>query len=125
MKLHLHNDPRLNQINAYGADHVIINGQRYQHNLIVTTTEIVTDWAAGYDELHADDFDPILTLHPQVVLLATGSRQRFPAPLLLRPLIDAGIGFEIMDLSAACRTYNLLVSEGREVAAALLFDPAD
>jgi uncharacterized protein len=57
-----------------------------------------------------------------VVLLGTGWRQRFPAPALMRPLMDERIGYEIMDLPAACRTYNILMAEGRYVAAALLFD---
>jgi uncharacterized protein len=56
------------------------------------------------------------------VLLGTGARQRFPAPRLLRPLIEAGIGCEVMDLAAACRTYTILVAEGRRVAAALLIE---
>lgn len=64
----------------------------------------------------------MLELAPEVVIVGTGARQRFPAPQLLRPLIEAGIGFEVMDLAAACRTYNILASEGRAVAAALLLD---
>ena len=63
-------------------------------------------------------------LGTEIVILGTGLRQRFPAPQLLRPLMQARIGFEVMDLGSACRTYNLLVAEHRAVAAALLFDPA-
>ena len=59
-----------------------------------------------------------------VVILGTGMRQRFPAPKLMKALIDARIGLEVMDLGSACRTYNILVAEHRNVAAALLFDPA-
>lgn len=123
MKFHLNSDDNINLINAYGTDHVVINGQRYRGNLVVTATEIVTDWALpGFDSLSASDFDAILKLQPEVVLIGTGARQRFPAPAVLRPLIDTNTGFEIMDIAAACRTYTLLVSERRAVAAALLFD---
>ncbi len=123
MKFHLHNDDGINLIDAYGTDHVMINGQRYRGNLIVTATEIVTDWAiSGFDNLSAADFDAIAKLHPEVVLIGTGSRQRFPAPAILRPLIETNTGFEVMDIAAVCRTYSLLVSERRAVAAALLFD---
>jgi uncharacterized protein len=57
-----------------------------------------------------------------VVLLGTGARQRFPAPVLMRSLIDRGIGVEVMDTHAACRTYNILMAEGRDVAAALILE---
>jgi len=123
MKLHLHHDATANLISSYEIDHVIIRQQTYRDNLIVTADEIVIGWAAqGYAGLTNDDFVAILRLNPSVVLLATGSRQRFPPPALLQPLIDANIGCEIMEISAACRTYNLLVSEKRAVALALLFD---
>ena len=63
-------------------------------------------------------------LDPEVVLLGTGSRQRFPHPRLSRPLADARIGLEVMSTAAACRTYNILMAEGRKVAAALLVEDA-
>ena len=56
--------------------------------------------------------------------MCSSDLQRFPAPAVMRPLIEAKIGFEIMDLPAACRTYNILMGENRNVAAALFFDPA-
>jgi len=65
-------------------------------------------------------FAQLATLHPEIVLIGTGGALRFPAPVLLRPLYDAGIGVEVMDTGAASRTYNVLMAEGRAVAAALL-----
>jgi uncharacterized protein len=62
----------------------------------------------------------LLPLKPELVVLGTGTRLRHPAPELIRPLIEAGIGLEVMDTAAACRTYLVLSSEGRQVAAALL-----
>jgi len=56
----------------------------------------------------------------EIVLPGTGAQLRFPRPEILRPLLEAGVGVEVMDVQAACRTYNILVSEERKVAAALL-----
>ncbi|WP_068807826.1 Mth938-like domain-containing protein [Thauera phenolivorans] len=124
MKLHLDNNANTNIITGYGEDHVLINKVRHEGNLLVTAGEVVGGWASGgFDALSADDFEAVRALGVEIVLIGTGRRQRFPAPVLLRPLIDARIGFEAMDLAAACRTYNILVGEGRSVAAALLFDP--
>ena len=83
-------------------------------------TQALTGAGIGFEALAESDFEAIRTLGPEILLLGTGDRQRFPAPSLLRPLIEARIGYEIMDLPAACRTFNILASEGRKVAAALL-----
>lgn len=123
MKLHLDHHPDLNLVTGYGSGHLMINKVRHDGNLIVTPSAVSGGWAdAGFDGLVADDFSRLLAWQPEVVLLGTGSRLRFPPHALLRPLIDAGVGFEVMDLSAACRTYNVLASEGRAVLAALMFD---
>ena len=124
MKLNLEQNPNLKLVTGYAADHLMINKVRHDGNLILTG-ESVSAWApAGFEGLAADDFAILRDLAPEVVILGTGSRQRFPPPQVLRPLIDARIGFEIMDLPAACRTYNILATEGRAVAAALIFDVA-
>lgn len=123
MKLHFDPLSELNIITGYARDHVLINKVRHDGNLLVTPAEIHGGWApGGFAGLSADDFAAVQALAPQVVIVGTGARQRFPAPALLRPLIDAGTGFEIMDLAAACRTYNILAGEGRRVVAALLVD---
>ncbi|MBC9072032.1 Mth938-like domain-containing protein [Thauera sp. CAU 1555] len=125
MKLYTDQPANLNIVTGYGDDHVLINKQRHDGNLLVTPDEIRPGWApGGFAGLTADDFAAVRELQVQVVIIGTGARQRFPAPALLRPLIEAGIGFEVMDLPAACRTYNILAGEGRKVVAALLFDPA-
>jgi len=125
MKLTFEHNPDLNMITGYGADHVLINKVRHDGNLMLSAEHIVVGWAPdGFDALTAEDFAALLALSPEVVLIGTGARLRFPAPQLLRPLIEAGIGFEVMDVAAACRTYNILATEGRAVAAALLFDRA-
>ena len=82
---------------------------------------LITDWRPQrMDELTAADLEPALALRPEVLLLGSGARQVFPPHDLLAQLYAARVGFEVMDTGAACRTYNVLVGEGREVAAALL-----
>lgn len=124
MKLHLDNPNSRNQVTGYGAGYVAINRRQYAASLILLPDRIVETWVSGgFEALAQDDFAAILALQPEILLLGTGSRQRFPAPGLLRPLIEARIGYEVMDLPAACRTFNILMAEGRNVAAALLLDP--
>ena len=80
-----------------------------------------SDWnVASFDELSEAHFAYFLDLKPDVLLLGTGARQRFPHPRLYRALTNAGIGLECMNTPAACRTYNILVAEDRKVVAAIL-----
>lgn len=124
MKMSLENNPDLNLITGYGSDHLMINKVRHDGNLMLNATRVIPGWAPnGFDGLTSDDFAAVLELKPDVVIVGTGARLRFPQHALLRPLIEAGVGFEIMDLSAACRTYNVLATEGRAVAVAVMFDP--
>lgn len=123
MKLHLDNPSNRNLVTGYGAGFVAINHRQYEASLILLPDRIVEPWGTGgFEALAEQDFEAIRTLGPEILLLGTGNRQRFPAPGLLRPLIEARIGYEIMDLPAACRTFNILMAEGRRVAAALLIE---
>lgn len=120
MKLHLdHNDVQY-LITGYGADHVLVNGVAHHHGLVVLPDELIVDWARDLAALTAPHFEAVVIRAPEIVLLGTGQRQRFPSPALYRGLIAARISVEIMDTRAACRTYNILAGEGRRVAAALL-----
>ena len=122
MKLHLTDISGSNAFTGYGEGYVMVNGQRYEHNLVVLPDRIVTDWQpAGFDQLTAADFTRLAELAPEIVLLGTGTRLRFPRPELTRALYEARIGLEVMDIQAACRTYNILAAEERKVVAALLF----
>ena len=121
MKLHLAQSPNQNVITGYGSGYVLINGQRHEHNLIVTAKTVIPDWPANSEsELGESDLALVIELAPQIVLIGSGSRIRFPKPSALKGLIAANVGFEVMDTFAACRTYNILLEEGRNVAAALL-----
>jgi uncharacterized protein len=126
MKLHQDNPANRNLVTGYGAGYVAINRRQVQTSLILLPDRIIEPWVTGgFEALAESDFEALRALKPEILLLGTGNRQRFPAPHLLRPLIDARIGCEVMDLPAACRTFNILMAEGRLVAAALLIDPAE
>ena len=121
MKLHASAPSGANAITAYGDDYVAVNGNRRETNVIITAAE-VREWrAADFEHLTVKDFAELAGLGAEIVLLGTGTRQRFPHPQLTAPLAAAHIGLEVMDTKAACRTYNILVAEERKVALALLF----
>ena len=106
---------------AHGADHVKVNGQRFDRSIVVLAAEVRLDWdVPAFDGLAEEHFSYFLPMRPDVVLLGTGARQQFAHPRLYRVLTDAGIAVECMDTPAACRTYNILVAEGRRVVAAIL-----
>ena len=100
-----------------------VNGVEYRHSVIVPWQGPVVSWSvdslAGLSALH---FTLLAELAPELVIFGSGSRLRFVQPALLRALIDKKIGIETMDTAAACRTYNVLLAEGRSVVAALLFE---
>lgn len=120
MKLHLSDAPGKNLFTGYGEDYVLINGKRFEGSLIVLPGKIEPWKEGGVETLTAEDFARLAALGVEIVLLGTGKQQRFPSPALATVLPAAGIGLEVMDNGAACRTYNILVAEGREVAAALI-----
>jgi len=121
MKLHQDIPSGLNSITGYGEGYVMVNGQRYGCSLIVMPEMLMETWQVpGFDALAKSHFEPLLDAHPEILLLGTGETQRFPHPKIFQGLYDAGIGVEVMDSAAACRTYNILMGEGRRVAAALI-----
>jgi uncharacterized protein len=126
MKLYQDNNANTNVITGYGDDHVMISKTRHEGNVLVSAGQVVSDWAphAGGDlaGLSAEDLARAAELGAEILIVGTGRRQRFPHPQLLRGLIEARIGFEFMDFAAACRTYNILVAEGRAVVLGLLHE---
>jgi uncharacterized protein len=113
-------DPRLT-IHGYGPGELQVGQQRYTGSLLVTPDGVLPDWPpATVDDITAKDLFKVLDYRPELVILGTGERQQFPEPRLFVDLMDAGVGYEVMDTAAACRTYNILLGEGRRVVAALL-----
>ena len=110
-----------NAFTGYGEGYVEVNRRRHEASLVVSGESLITDWpVASVEGLAAEHMASIVALKPEVVLLGTGAKLRFPSPALLAPLYKAGIGVEVMDTPAACRTYNILQGEGRNVLAALI-----
>jgi uncharacterized protein len=122
LKLHLNKLGDIKIFTALGTDYVMVNDERYTSSIVVSAEQVRPDWTvAHFDELNEAHFSYLAALKPDVLLLGTGAKQRFPHPRLFRALTEAGIGLECMDTPAACRTYNILVAEDRKVIAAILF----
>jgi uncharacterized protein len=121
MKLHASRPTSLNTVTAYGSGYLEINAERHEQALLVQPESPLEAWPVErFEQLDPAHFARIAELAPEVVLLGTGARQRFPHPRLTAPLTAAGIGVEAMDSGAACRTYNILMTEGRKVVLAVL-----
>lgn len=120
MKLHLTTAEKQNLITGYGDDFIEINRQRYPHNLIVTRENIISEWdCTAFATLKPEHFAVIGHHKPEVVLLGSGATHRFLHPKIYASLTEQGIPLECMNTAAACRTYNILMSEGRNVTAVL------
>jgi len=125
MKLQADRIEGQNAISRHGAEGVVVNGIEYRESVLVPWHGSVVRWeVADFDALTEAHFDAIAALGPEVVIFGSGSRIRFPRPALMQALMSRRIGIETMDTAAACRTYNVLLAEGRSVVAALLFEPA-
>lgn len=121
MKLHRETAAALNTFTAYGPGYVVVNGQRIERSVVVLPERVITDWpATTFELLTAEHLAALAGLGSEILLLGTGARLRFPSREILQPLRDAGVGVEVMDVPAACRTYNILTAEERRIAAALL-----
>jgi uncharacterized protein len=125
MKLHLNTDANQRLFTGYGDDHVLINGHRHESSLLLTPRGVeIAPWAGlGFEALTAAHFEWIAQRELDILLLGTGARLRFPHPSLTQALTDSRIGLEVMDIGALCRTYNILIAEGRNVGAAVLIEP--
>ena len=123
MKLHSAVTTGLLSITSYDAEHIAVNGRRLTKSFLLMPQRLIEDWPpASFDSLTDSDLLAVANLDCPIVLLGTGARQRFPAPALMRSLIERRVGVEVMDSHAACRTYNILMAEGREVAAAMIIE---
>lgn len=121
MKLHNAANAAYQTVTAYDEKGVEINAVRYERSLLVMPELAPVEWpVTSFDQLSEQSFAQLAALQPDVVLLGTGERQRFVHPSLSRTLTGQGVGVECMDNKAACRTYNILMGEGRKVALALI-----
>jgi uncharacterized protein len=124
VKFHLARPDGRNLFTGYGAGFVAVNGTPHRSSVIVMADQVLA-WDVGYaGALNEAAFARLAALPVEILLLGTGPSLSFPHPRLTQPLRDAGIGLEVMDTAAACRTYNILLGEDRRVAAALVVTPA-
>jgi uncharacterized protein len=123
MKFQLDEPQGGNSISRHDGQNVWVNGQPHRASLLVPWRGEVQAWSLQrFEDLSETHFEQILALKPELVIFGSGAKIRFARPVLYRGLIAARIGVETMDLAAACRTYNVLASEGRAVLAALLIE---
>jgi len=120
MKFAEDHNSALYKISGYDKDSIGINGIAHYQSLILAPNDLISDWAPQqFEELKTEHLDAFYQLDAEVILLGTGEIQRFPEKEILRRFALEQIGFEIMDTQAACRTFNILMAEGRNVVAGL------
>jgi uncharacterized protein len=121
MQLSRETSDALYQIQAYEEGVIIINGEKYASSLLLMPNTLIAPWGPeDITGLKAEHFESLLVYQPELVLLGTGKTLSFPSPVLFQALTQKQVGVEVMDTKAACRTYTLLASEGRQVVAVLL-----
>ena len=123
MKMHAERPDGSNAITRHAPEGVIVGGIEHRDSVLVPWKGEVRPWSVErFEALDEASFEPVLAMSPELVIFGSGGRLRFPPPALLRALMARRIGFETMDTPAACRTYNVLLAEGRAVVAALIFE---
>ncbi|WP_297456336.1 Mth938-like domain-containing protein [Ferrovum sp.] len=124
MKLVHHRADTPLTLTGHGPGFVLIDQVKYTESLVLGPERLQPGWAPHLELLEERHFTELLDHDPELVLLGSGNRFRFPDWQLTRPLLERGIGLEVMDTAAACRTYAILSGEGRRVVAALIIEPA-
>ena len=123
MKLHSSRTEKYKTVTGYDRAGVEINAQRFDYSVLVMPETAPRAWSVTrFEDLKAEHFEAIAADKPDVVILGTGERQRFVHPRLVTSLSSQRIGVESMDSHAACRTYNILMGEGRKVTLALIIE---
>jgi uncharacterized protein len=120
MKIERDQNAGRNAFTGYGEGYVDVGGVRHAHSLVVGADRMMEWGPRSAGTLTRADFAPIVEMKPEILLLGTGDGLLFPDPASLADLHSARIGVEVMDTKAACRTYNILLGEGRNVVAALI-----
>ena len=121
MKFSEDTNPGSNVIQAYDDRGININGRRISQSLVIGKHHLHTDWpVASVENLTSELLQELLELQPEVILIGTGERIQFPHPQVYAHVVQQGVGIEFMDSGAACRTYNILLSEDREVIAGII-----
>lgn len=107
------------RITGYGQGWVQVNGEKLESSFILGPQTLVTDWKPqNIQELTASNLEQLFDIQAEVIIIGSGTKQQFPPAETWRALVQNGTGFEVMTTEAACRTYNVLLSEARRIAAA-------
>lgn len=123
MKLHQSDNQKYQTVSGYFPGGVEINGRPFDYSLLVLPEAAPRAWpVARFEDLTVEHFEQLAAEQPDVVILGTGERQRFAHPRLTTPLTAKQVGVECMDTNAACRTYNILMGEGRKALLALIIE---
>ena len=121
MKLSIDYNTSKYTIKAYETGFVTINNEQYSESLIVTPETLITSWEPDQlEDLNQKHIEALIDMKPEIILLGTGKSLCFPHPSLMSIAMQQGIGFEVMDTGSACRTFNVLAAEDRNVMAAIL-----
>jgi uncharacterized protein len=121
MKFTLENSVATNAVTARAPGEVQVAGRSYRSSVVISPVQLIEDWPVRDAALLAEAaLEAVFSLSPEIFLLGTGERQAFPEPRIHALIASRGIGFEVMDNGAACRTYNVLLAEGRNVVLALI-----
>lgn len=122
MKFTEHRDSQINTVKRYQAGQVQVNQQVISTSCFITHDSIETDWPCkAINALNNALLDQLLALQPEVIILGTGETQEFPEPKWFAYCASKGVGLEVMTNNAACRTYNVLTTEERDIVLALIF----
>lgn len=123
MKLTDERNAGANTVRSYSPGQIKVGDAVITRSCLISASTLITDWRPqSLSELTLEDLEPIFGLAPEIVVLGAGAKQRFPPMEWMAALMSRGIGCDVMDTGAACRTYNVLISEGREVVAALFVE---
>ena len=121
MKLSIDYNTAKYTIKSYENGQITINEQTYTCNLIISPENLVADWSpTAVDQINSTHIEKLIAMKPEIIILGTGEKLTFPDTSLMALAMQQGIGFEVMDTGSACRTYNVLSSEDRNVVAALM-----
>ncbi len=120
LQLTLDSNQALYQIRAFEPGRITINDQVYTTSLIISPTQLIVPWSIIISDLTMENCQPLLQFDPKIILFGSGDELIFPPQPLLAALAQQGIGVEVMNSYAACRTYQVLTAEGREVVAGIV-----
>ena len=123
MELQLDNHSSGHRVRSFTDNTAVIGEVRDTASFIVTPEQVVSDWPPQHpNQLTIDDFEVILALEPELILVGTGNALQFPDSVILMGVMRSGLGIDFMGSRAVCRTYNILAAEGRHVAAGIIID---